>query len=300
MIALDVADLTEGLSLGDDGIWRATDRSDVSYPASGHSACLAVEENSFWFNHRNDCIRAVVSALPPTEGKPMLDVGGGNGYVSLGLARAGIDVILVEPGETGAENARRRGLDHVICATTETAGIRPGSVGAIGLFDVVEHIDDDRSFMTEMCELLSSGDRLYATVPAYQFLWSADDEKAGHHRRYSLDEITSLFESVGFDVDHASYFFRPLPAPVFLLRAVPYRFRSWRDRSARPPDESVHDAVSPDILDRGSTSTQRSHAANRGTIASVIRRLLRPEISNIERLTSMRFGGSILVAAHRR
>lgn len=301
MTTLDIEDLTEGVTLDDDGIWRASDRNgDVSYPASGHSACLAVEESSFWFNHRNDCIRALVSAFPPTAGKPMLDVGGGNGYVSLGLARAGVDVVLVEPGETGAENARRRGLDHVICATTDAARIRPGSVGAIGLFDVVEHIEDDRWFMTQMCDLLERGDRIYATVPAYQALWSADDVKAGHHRRYGRKEITSLFASVGFDIDFASYFFRPLPLPVFMVRTLPHRVRSRARRSAPLRNDSVEAGAASDTADRELISTGRHHAANQSTLATTVRRLLRSEITNIEQGTPMRFGGSVIVAAHRR
>ena len=297
MTVVRVDQLTDRLAIDDDGIWRTTVASEVSYPASGHSACLAVEESSFWFNHRNDCIRALVASLPPAPGRPMLDVGGGNGYVSLGLARDGIDVILVEPGESGAANAKRRGVEHVICATTQTAGIRAGSVGAIGLFDVIEHIEDDHAFMSEMCALLTPGDRVYATVPAYQGLWSADDEKAGHYRRYSLDEITALIEQAGFEVDYASYFFRPLPAPVLFVRTVPHRLRALRGRS-RSSDS--HDTAGAEASVPDAVTTARSHAANTSAISRVIRRLLRSEVDNVAAHTTMRFGGSIVIAAHRR
>jgi len=291
---VDVSELTDGVALGSDGIWRATTESEVSYPASGHSACLGVEEGSFWFNHRNDCIRALLAGFPPTVGKPVLDVGGGNGYVSLGLARSGVEVILVEPGESGARNAKLRGLHHVICATTRTAGVRPGSVGAIGLFDVVEHIEDDHRFLAEMCSLLAKGDRIYATVPAYQALWSADDQQAGHHRRYTADKITSLFEATGFAIDYVSYFFRPLPGAVLLFRTLPHRLRSGLTR----PNTSI-DGRGVSGPHRAS-STARSHAANASSFSQALRRLLRPEVTNIERRTPMRFGSSIILAAHRR
>ncbi|MGA9278023.1 class I SAM-dependent methyltransferase [Ilumatobacter sp.] len=283
--------------LGDDDIWRADDESDVSYPASGHSSCLAVEESSFWFNHRNDCIRELVQAFPPTPGKPMLDVGGGNGYVSLGLARSGLDVILIEPGESGARNAKRRGLAHVICGTTETARIRPGSIGAIGLFDVIEHIADDTAFLVEMHSLLTTGDSVYATVPAYQRLWSADDERAGHHRRYSCAEISSLFDAAGFEIDYAGYFFRPLPAAVLLFRTIPYRIRRALGRSGS--NERATDMPDADETARAGAAA-RSHGANARSLSTAVRTLLRPELTNIAKRRRMRFGGSILVAAHRR
>ena len=90
--------------------------------------------------------------------------------VSLALARAGFDIALVEPGCTGAANAKRRGLETVICATADTAEFKPHSLSAIGLFDVVEHIEDDFSFLRSLRGLMKEKGRLYITVPAYSFL----------------------------------------------------------------------------------------------------------------------------------
>ncbi len=61
--------------------------ADISYPLSGHRIMAELEETSFWFNHRNDVLMTAIRRFPPPG--PILDVGGGNGYVSLALKRAG-------------------------------------------------------------------------------------------------------------------------------------------------------------------------------------------------------------------
>lgn len=295
MTIASVDDVSRTLQQGADGVWYAPDDRDVSYPAAGHSNCLAVEEGSFWFHHRNEAIRTLVEAIPPPEGV-VLDVGGGNGFVSLMLEATGLEVILIEPGATGVRNARDRGVSNVVCATTQSAGIREGSVAAVGLFDVIEHIEDDHGFLQHIGSLLQPDGLVYATVPAYQLLWSNEDESAGHHRRYSRREISDAFDRAGFEVEFASYFFRPLPLPVFCVRTLPHRLRSiFRRTSAAPPQPN--EPAGPQTPSTSSVS--RSHAVGGGIVARTIRRILRPEIEHISSQSPMRVGGSVLVAARR-
>lgn len=281
---VDISEITTGLTRGDDGIWFAPHDAEVSYPPGGHAACLAIEEGSFWFNHRNACIAAAIDRHRAPSGGPIFDVGGGNGFVSLGLAQAGFEVVLVEPGDEGATNARLRGVDNVIRATTESAGFLPGSLPAVGLFDVIEHIEDDESFLRSMHELLRPRGILYATVPAYQLLWSAEDIAAGHFRRYDRDSIRSVLERAGFEVRYLTHIFRPLPLPVLLFRALPHRLRrsGARDGERRQP-----------------SSRERDHGTGGGVIGKLARRILEPEVGRIENGVEMAFGGSILIVAER-
>ena len=116
---LDIKSISTQLKLGDDGIWFSSDNQNISYPSGGNENCFAIEDNSFWFKHRNDCIISIVRSYPPKDNGTIFDIGGGNGFVSLGLAKAGFDVALVEPGRVGASNAKNRGLKNVICARSE-------------------------------------------------------------------------------------------------------------------------------------------------------------------------------------
>src|SRR5262249_54522062 len=156
------------LQLSEEGIWISNTHREVSFPKEGHDFCLQVEEQSFWFGHRNRCLIEVLKNYPP--GGMVFDIGAGNGFWVLGLKRRGFDTAVVEPGIEGARNARSRGLDPVICSTLEGAGFALRSIPAIGLFDVLEHIEYDTQFLIRIKSLLVKGGRLYLTVPAYQSL----------------------------------------------------------------------------------------------------------------------------------
>ena len=219
LAALDLSSIAPGLDLDADGIWRARNTAAIDYPDDANAFCFAVEERSFWFAHRNQVIVDAVRRLPPAG--PIADVGAGNGFVSLALTQAGFPTIVIEPGPTGARNARSRGLAPVVCATLGEASLQAGSIDAAGLFDVLEHIGDDRAMLIELRRILAPNARLYLTVPAFRWLWSAEDDLVGHHRRYSIATLTQVLRESGFAIEYATYFFAPLPLPLLLLRTVP-------------------------------------------------------------------------------
>lgn len=208
---------------GEHGIWFSKNRSAVSYPASGNDACYAIEDGSFWFQHRNRCILGSMRAYPPPG--TLFDVGGGNGFVALAVQRSGCDTVLVEPGFAGAVNARRRGLTKVICSTVEDADFAARSLPAIGIFDVLEHTENDVEFLRRLRDLALPNGRLYVTVPTYRWLWSSDDVFAGHFRRYTLSSLVATVARAGFEVEFASYIFAMLPLPIFLVRTLPSRLQ---------------------------------------------------------------------------
>ncbi|MCP3953898.1 MAG: class I SAM-dependent methyltransferase [Desulfobacterales bacterium] len=275
---MNIQKISTGLRLGDDGIWHSRESESVSYPSEGNDSCFAIEENSFWFKHRNNCIASVVKSYPPENNGTIFDVGGGNGFVSLGLANSGFNVALVEPGATGASIAKKRGISDVICATTNTAGFKQHSLPAVGLFDVIEHIEGDLDFLKSIRDLIEKNGRLYATVPAFSFLWSAEDVAAGHFRRYTLDEISRVLQLAGFQVEFSSYFFRILPIPIFVFRALPYKL--GLSGKARNPNAAARD-----------------HATKAGVVTNVLNSILRSEIDSLDNGKAMSFGGSCVIVA---
>src|SRR5689334_22727053 len=98
MVELDrfIESISPSLIKHSDGDWRAPSNARVSYPQGASSFFAPIEEGSYWFSHRNSCIVSLMRQFPPKG--PILDVGGGNGFVSLGLKRSGIRAIVLEPG----------------------------------------------------------------------------------------------------------------------------------------------------------------------------------------------------------
>jgi SAM-dependent methyltransferase len=277
MQAVDLRAIAPGLELSAEGWWSSRKVSGVSYPDDGNSLCFLVEDSSFWFEHRNQCILQAMRQFPPPGS--VFDVGGGNGCVALAMQRAGQDVVLIEPGLAGVRNALTRGISQVVRATLEDSQVRENSLPAVGLFDVVEHIADDQSFMEQIHRLTAPGGRVYITVPAFQWLWSAEDEQAGHARRYSRGDLRRLLESVGFEVELAAYFFGFLPLPVLLHRVLPYRL------GLRP--------------ESGEAAVRADHAGGNAVARRMLRTLMRRELSGIAAGRSIRIGGSCLAVARK-
>ena len=171
-------------------------------------------------------ITSLVKAFFP--GGAVFDVGGGNGHVAIALQRAGIETVLIEPGAQGSRNAKARGLNVVIQSTLEDCEFRDQTIPAFGLFDVLEHIENDSDFLKRLYGQLLPKGYLYVTVPAHNFLWSIDDDYAQHYRRYTVRTLTNNLESAGFKVRYCSYFFCVLMPAVFVLRSIPSRFRIRR------------------------------------------------------------------------
>jgi SAM-dependent methyltransferase len=274
----NLSEIARNIELGQDGLWAARTVSDVSYPDSGNEFCFAVEESSFWFRHRNNCILELMKSLPPPGA--FFDVGGGNGYVARAIQNAGLETILIEPGLSGAKNALKRGVLNVVRATLEDAAFLPEVLPAVGLFDVVEHIQEDRAFLTGISRLMTPGGRVYLTVPAFRWLWSGEDEEAGHWRRYTLQSVSKTLTHAGFEVEFATYFFGFLPLPILLFRALPHRIGFARTKGADGAARSDHEL--------------NSSLANR-----ILQKLMRRELLNIAAGRPCSVGGSCLVVARK-
>jgi SAM-dependent methyltransferase len=216
---LDLREVAKNLVLNEDGIWSSGKSAPVSYPEDGQDRYFAIEDESFWYQHRNNCLAAAMRRFPPAG--PVWDIGGGNGYVTMGLIRAGFEAVLLEPEIEGARNARKRGLRTIVCSTVEDAGFKSHAVAAVGLFDVLEHVEDDVGFLKRLRDLLAPAGRVYVTVPAYRTLWSVQDEYVGHFRRYTVRSLWRILDENGCTVEYATHFFSYLPIPLFFAKALP-------------------------------------------------------------------------------
>jgi SAM-dependent methyltransferase len=279
MATSDLRKIAPYLELTQEGWWTSRTLSDVAYPEEGNSLCFAVEDSSFWFQHRNCCILAAMRNFPPSG--TLFDIGGGNGCVARAIQESGHEVVLVEPGLVGVQNALKRGIRYVVRATLEDIGAMAESIPAVGLFDVVEHIRDDSGFMASVNRFLVPGGRVYVTVPAYSWLWSHEDVIAGHSRRYTVQSLNRLLENAGYTVDFATYLFGFLPLPVFFRRVLPYRLGIAPKTTSQAAVRSHHEPGSP-------------------LAARILEKLTRRELSRIAEQCPVGWGGSCLAVGRKR
>jgi hypothetical protein len=274
---MNLKDFADNIHLKD-GIWYSDHNREISYPQEGNMNCYEIEKDSFWFKHRNNCILAAVRTYSPHD--VFFDIGGGNGFVALGLEKNNIQTVLIEPGLEGALNAKKRGLKNIICSTFEDAGMKQNACKAVGLFDVVEHIEDDKRFLNSLHAILAENGLVYITVPAFRTLWSKEDIDAGHYRRYTLKQICAVLKDCGYEIEYATYFFSILPIPIFLLRSIPSRLGF----NKKSDDLQKH---------------KREHSESSGVLSSFLNKIWNAELRSIQRRKKIPFGSSCLVVARK-
>src|SRR6185437_4089505 len=62
-----IEEISSGLTRNPDGIYVSNKIDTVSYSPTGHADCFQIEDNSFWFQHRNNCIVAMIARQPYEE-----------------------------------------------------------------------------------------------------------------------------------------------------------------------------------------------------------------------------------------
>jgi len=181
------------------------------------------EETYFWFNVRRQWIgdRIRRFASPPAK---VLEVGCGTGNVSSFLAHKGYEV-------TGCEcHEEALGLGwpgfRKVHAEASNLPFADGSFDVVGLFDVLEHIEDDIAPLKEAFRVLKQGGIAVVTVPAREELWSPVDELALHRRRYTKKRLACALGDADLVPSSIEYIFMALYLPMKMLRMRPVDVRS--------------------------------------------------------------------------
>lgn len=86
------------------------------------------------------------------------------------------------------------------------------------LMDVLEHIDDDISFLGNLLLSLEANAYLLISVPAHPSLFSSWDTALNHYRRYSRKGLFELIDSTGGKIVYMSYFLSYLSFPILFTR----------------------------------------------------------------------------------
>jgi SAM-dependent methyltransferase len=127
-----------------------------------------------------------------------------------------------------------------------------------GMFDVLEHVDDDVGALRALRECLAPGGALALTVPAHQRLYDEMDEIAFHRRRYERAGLRRVLEESGFEVRLLSHFMSPLVPLLVLLRAAGRRLHGGRSRAMERRRAEFRVVPGVNALMRGVLSLERA------------------------------------------
>ena len=172
-------------------------------PANGRSLNqLAPLTANAWL--RYDVIRRML----PSDVTSVLEIGCGQGAVGARLS-AQYQYVGLEPDPDSYRVAKER------FARFTRGEIRAADIDSLDpaerfdlvcAFEVLEHIEDDKSALTQWAGKLKPGGWLLLSVPAHQRRYAAADRLVGHFRRYDPAKLVDLVEAAGFhDIEVREY-----------------------------------------------------------------------------------------------
>jgi ubiquinone/menaquinone biosynthesis C-methylase UbiE len=167
-------------------------------------------------------MRALHRVAPDGPVERVLEVGGGrSGLASLMYPHAQVVTLDIDPALAGQAPPEARST--FVCADACRLPFPDGSFDAVTLFDVLEHVPDDRAAAAEALRVTRPGGAVLVSTPNerwrypwFEFLKPVCPPESelmaewGHVRRgYALDELKRLF---GFEPEAVSTFVNPLTA----------------------------------------------------------------------------------------
>lgn len=151
------------------------------------------------------------SEISPYMGDRVLDVGCGLGNLLRHLLDREL-VIGIDLHASSVEAVKREfdACQHVKAFVQDItddsalalAGYRFDTIVSL---NVLEHIRDDASALSNMFEILSPGGILVLIVPAHRWLYGSMDSSIGHFRRYDKNRLAAKLTEVGFSVERQYY-----------------------------------------------------------------------------------------------
>ena len=184
---------------------------------------MAMEEGShWWFSGRRLLIQEALYTIDLPENALILEVGCGTGgnlnmLSSLGTVYA----------------FEKNNLAHFIAIDKSHHQIQieigscPNEIpqydhefDLICLFDVLEHIKEDKETILKLSKLLAQNGKIVITVPAYKWLFSKHDRVLSHYRRYSRKDIFHLAHTTNFEIHRITHFNFILAVPIICIRIL--------------------------------------------------------------------------------
>lgn len=179
----------------------------------------SVSIDHFWIKRRFDILFKLFKK-EMTQAKSIGEVGCGSGLVQrqiedrLKLSVDGYDLNELALKQNISQTSR------AICYNIFDKHPRTNQTyDVMLLMDVIEHIENEDEFIIALSSMITPKGFLAVNVPAFQSLYSVYDKEVGHIRRYTYNQLKSVFEKHGFKPVKWSYWGLPM-LPLLILRRL--------------------------------------------------------------------------------
>jgi ubiquinone/menaquinone biosynthesis C-methylase UbiE len=193
-----------------------------------------IEDRHFWFRARQAIISVLTEQIISDfqQGYLVMEIGCGTGNLLKTLENTCLKgtVLGLDLFWEGLAFAQERTTAGLIQARAECMPFSSEQFDLIGIFDVLEHLENDASILSTIQEMLKPGGKLLLTVPAHGDLWSSFDMVSYHQRRYTTSELTKKLISSGFTIDYLSECMQILYPLAKLRRKTPILLESAKEK----------------------------------------------------------------------
>lgn len=165
------------------------------------------EDKYFWFRERNQIILWAIKEFF-SNAKLFLEIGCGTSYVASAIERTfpNLTVYGSEIFIEGLKHASLRLKKEQLFQLDARKIPFDNVFDVIGMFDVLEHIDEDQKVLEQIYKALKPKGGVILTVPQHKFLWSKSDEHACHKRRYAGKTLKEKLIKAGFRIRYMTSF----------------------------------------------------------------------------------------------
>ena len=202
---------------------------------------VELEDTYWWHVAKRELVLQLLSQHAPAPGR-LIEGGIGSARNLLAFRDAGYEVTGLDVMPEAVQNARMRGVEQVEQHDLTAAWpVEPGTVKAVVLLDVIEHVEFPTRVLYHARQALKMDGVVIVTVPAYQWLYSDWDQSLGHYRRYTKKALRDQACSAGL---------------------TPVRITHWNSFTL-PAAMAVRTAQKMRPADRPADFPRVSHFANR-------------------------------------
>ena len=177
-------------------------------------------------------VKRIIRRLRPSD---FIEIGAASGHMAQWMNHSlGLPGIAVEISPLAIAMMRERLAGNAAVEIFERDSIELEATADVLLStEVLEHIEDDQAALRNWYDLIRPGGNLILSVPAHQHLFSAEDEMAGHFRRYSRSDLSEKLVAAGFQPPRILCYGFPLGMVLKKMRTHVAAHKLRRDARSR-------------------------------------------------------------------
>lgn len=156
------------------------------------------------------------------NGKSLIDIGAGSGYVAVEMAKLGLKVYACDISSTAIKNLKsfKKLFSlknfHILKCPAEKITLPDRSVDYIVANAILEHIKEEEETIQEWIRILKPEGKIFIVVPLkFRFIWPffwpvnyVNDKLLGHLRRYDLIDLKRKFNLKTKKVYYTGHFIK--------------------------------------------------------------------------------------------